>query len=121
LIAAAAACWRQAGLAQCDTQARRRTILAVPVVQEPELIAVDLRTYGEDDVADRIPTLSPDQLQRIYDRADFYLYSDEHARPSGASPYLAWAIAMAAVEVVDGHRRPLRWKRRKLKGIYPGC
>lgn len=93
----------------------------MPIVQEPELIAIDLRTYGEEEVARRIPTLSADDLQRVYDRADHYVYSDEYARPSGASPYLAWAIAMAAVEVIEGEARPLRWKRRKLKGIYPGC
>jgi hypothetical protein len=93
----------------------------VPVIREPEFIAIDLRTYGEDEVAARVPTLTPEDLERIYERADHYLYSEAYARPSGASPYLAWTVAMAAVEVMEGKQRPLRWKRRKLKGIYPGC
>ena len=93
----------------------------MPIVQERELTAIDLRTYGEDEVAARIPALADAELQRIHDRADHYVYSDEYARPSGASPYLSWAIAMAAVEVIEGQARPLRWKRRKLKGIYPGA
>jgi hypothetical protein len=91
------------------------------VFQEPALIAIDLRTYGEEDVADRITALSDEQLQRIYARTDHYLYSEKYAMPSGASPLIAWAVAMAAVEVIEGTERPLRWKRRKLKGIYPGC
>ena len=93
----------------------------MPVTRDPEFIAVDLRTYGEDNAAASVPGLSPDDLHRIYERADHYLYSDEFATPSGTSPYLAWAIAMAAVEIIEGKQRPLRWKRRKLKGIYPGC
>ena len=91
----------------------------MPVTTSRELLAIDLRTYGEDEVARRIGTLPEEQMERIFDRADDYLYDDENATPSGASPLLAWALSKAAVEVVEGNPRDLRWKRRKLKGVWP--
>jgi hypothetical protein len=51
----------------------------MPVIREPEFVAIDLRTYGENEVAERIPHLSPGELQRIYERAGHYLYSKEYA------------------------------------------
>jgi len=38
--------------------------------------------------------------------------------PPGASRLRAWAWSTAAVEVIGGKARPLRRKRRNLKGIY---
>jgi hypothetical protein len=92
----------------------------VPVVTSRELLTVHLRTYGEDAVATAALDADDAQLKAIFDRADHYLYSDEFAKPSGASPFIAEALSRAAVEVIEGTPRPLRWKRRKLKGIYPG-
>jgi len=76
---------------------------------------------SEDDVATAIGNASDEQLSEIGERADHYVYSDEYATPSGASPLLPWALARAAVEVIEGAPRDLRWKRRRLQGIYPGC
>lgn len=59
---------------------------AVPVWAPRELLIVDLRTYGEDAVADALSDADEPRLQQIFDRADHYLYSDEFAKPSGASP-----------------------------------
>ena len=92
----------------------------MPVTASPDLLAIDLRTYGENEAAERVLAMSPDQLERVYEQADHYLYSKQYATPSGASPLIAWALAMAAVEVVESRPRQLRWKRRKLKGIHPG-
>lgn len=92
----------------------------MPVWTSRDLLAVDLRTYGEDALADAVLTADEAQLEQIFDRADYYVYSDEFASPSGASPLLAFALARAAIDVIEGTPRPLRWKRRKLKGIYPG-
>ena len=92
----------------------------MPVETSREMLIIDLRTYGEDAVADAIASAPETQLSQVFDRADHYLYSDTFATPSGASPLLAEALARAAVEVIEGAARPLRWKRRKLKGIYPG-
>lgn len=87
----------------------------------PGLLVIDLRTYGEDEVAARISTLDNATLESIFVRAGEYAVSDEFAKPSGAGMLLAEALSRAAVEIVEGRARPLRWKRRKLKGIYPGC
>jgi hypothetical protein len=93
----------------------------MPILRSREMLIVDLRTYGEDDVAAAVGDATDEQLRQIGERADHYVYSDEFATPSGASPLLSWALARAAVEVIEGAPRDLRWKRRKLKGIYPGC
>jgi hypothetical protein len=94
---------------------------AMPVATTRELLAIHLRTYGEDAVADAVTNGDDGRLSRIFDRADHYLYSDEFATPSGASPLLAEALSRSAVEIIEGAPRPLRWKRRKLKGIHPSC
>ena len=85
------------------------------------MLIIDLRTYGEDRVATVLRDASDEQLRQIAERADHYLYGGEFATPSGASPLFSWALARAAVEVIEGVPRDLRWRRRKLKGIYPGC
>ena len=87
----------------------------------PELLAIHLRTYGEDEAAAKIPALDEETLQRIFDRAGDYAVSDELAKPSGAGVLFAEALSRAAVEVIEGRPRRLRWRRRKLKGIYPGA
>lgn len=92
----------------------------MPVSCTPEMLAVDLRTYGEDVLAESVLSAEPGVLERIFDRADHYVYSDEYARPSGAGMLLSKALALATIDVIEGQPRPLRWKRRRLKGIYPG-
>jgi hypothetical protein len=92
----------------------------VPVVTTRELLVVDLRTYGEEAVANALVDADEARLKEIFARADHYLYSDQFAKPSGASPLIAEALSRAAVEIIEGAPRPLRCKRRKLKGIYPG-
>lgn len=92
----------------------------VPIMTDAQTLAIDLRTYGEDELAARVATMSLDDLQPVFDRADHYLYLPELATPKGTSPLLALCLALAAVEIIEGQARPLRWKRRKLKGIYPG-
>ncbi|MGX6446673.1 hypothetical protein ACVU7I_01175 [Patulibacter sp. S7RM1-6] len=88
----------------------------------PEALAVDLRTYGEEELADRVAGMTEDELEPVFQRADHYVYHrPDLCSPSGAGPLLALCLSLAAVEVLEGEARPLRWKRRKLKGIYPGC
>jgi hypothetical protein len=76
------------------------------------MLAVDLRIYGEDNLADRVASMAREELQPVYDRAHDYLMSDEYATASGASPPISCCLAMAAVEHLEGYARPLRWKRR---------
>ena len=78
-----------------------------------ELLAVDLRSYGEDSLAAEIAKLPQERLEAIFERADDYLSSVQ-------STLLAKALALAAVEVLEGEPRELRRKRRRLKGVWPG-
>lgn len=79
---------------------------------KPDLLAVDLRTYGEDDLALRAAGLGEDEMQRIGERAGELILSV----PNGL---LAAALVRAAIEILEGVAREPRWKRRRLKGNYP--
>lgn len=93
----------------------------MPTSTTRELLVIDLRTYGEDAVAAAVMQANEQTLEQIFERADHCLYADELAKPSGASPFLAEALSRAAVEVIEGRSRPLRWKRRRLKGSIPAA
>lgn len=76
-----------------------------------ELLQADLRTYGEEELASRVPYLDDAAMRRI----------GEVALPHACTGMLiAKALALAAVEVLEGASRPLKRGRRRLKGIYPG-
>jgi hypothetical protein len=81
-------------------------------VDRPTL-AEDLWSYGEDDLAFLALELDDGELARVGVIAGRLLLSEEHAFASGASMLLAKACALAAVEVVEGHPRPLRRTRRR--------
>lgn len=83
----------------------------MPVSVKRELLEANLRTYGEDELAARISTLSEAEMQRIAEVADRHLYTPER-------PIIDKAVAMAAVEVLEGVSRALKRTRRRLKGIY---
>lgn len=73
---------------------------------------MDLRSYGEDELAARASRLTEDELTRLGTRAgELILF--------GRESLLAKAVALAAVEVMEGATRELRFKRRKVTGIYP--
>jgi hypothetical protein len=78
-----------------------------------EDLAQDLWAYGEDDLAVRALELSDLELGRVGATAGTLLLDDEHVTPSGASMLLAKACALAAVEVIEGTRRPLTRQRRR--------
>ena len=70
-----------------------------------------LRAYGEDAVADRIMALGQRRWRRIGDRAmEFACMEDT---PSGRLMLIDKALAMAAVEIIEGASRALKRKRRK--------
>jgi hypothetical protein len=81
------------------------------MIFEPELLAVDLRTYGEDELASKVPSLDSATLERIGRRAGELV---------ATTPLWATALVRAAIEILEGGPREPRWKRRRLKGIYPG-
>lgn len=78
-----------------------------------EDLAQDLWAYGEDELAVRALEFSDLEMGRIGVVAGRLLLDEEYATPSGASMFLAKACAMAAVEVIEGERRPLKRKRRR--------
>jgi hypothetical protein len=82
---------------------------------ERQTLAEDLWEYGEDELAHHALTLSDPDLGRVGVLAGRILLSDEYATPSGASPMLSKACALAAVEVVEGRRRPLARRRRRIR------
>jgi hypothetical protein len=58
-------------------------------------------------------------MEAIGERAAQHLYYGE-ARPSGDSMLIAKALALAAVEVLEGAERPLRRERRRPERDFPG-
>lgn len=61
----------------------------------------------------RAVELSDVEMGRVGVIAGRLLYDDEYATPSGASMLIAKACAMAAVEVMEGERRPLKRSQRR--------
>ena len=76
-----------------------------------DALAIHLRTYGEDDLAKRIASATDEVMAEVSERAWSCLPS---------SGLLALAVVRAAIAVLEGAPREPRWKRRRLKGIYPG-
>jgi hypothetical protein len=71
-------------------------------------VATNLRAYGEEAVASAVVRLSPSQIEQ------FERSAGSHA--ATGMPY-ARAVALAAVEIVEGAPRALKRKRR-LMHVY---
>ena len=84
------------------------------IVLSREHLAINLRTYGEDELAGRALSLSDVQMKEIGERA--FVYAS-----TGGVRLLAEAVTRATFDVLEGAPRDPRWRRRRLKGIYPGC
>ena len=67
-------------------------------------LVADLRAFDEDSVADAIPKLSDSELSRLFERAGVI---DQRENSSSRS------LCLAAVEIVEGKKRPLARKRKK--------
>jgi hypothetical protein len=76
----------------------------MPIHTTRQSLIDDLLAYGESAVADRISSISAEQMDRIADRADDYVTEN---------PLIAKALALAAVEVLEGEPRPLARARRQ--------
>ena len=74
-------------------------------------MSLDLRTYGEDALAQRVLSIDEETRRRIGEKAW------DHMPKSGL---LAYAVTCAAIEILEGGAREPRWKRRKIKGTWPG-
>ncbi|MDP9024147.1 MAG: hypothetical protein M3N13_02075 [Candidatus Eremiobacteraeota bacterium] len=77
----------------------------VSVSTDPEALAEDLREYGEFELAARIATLVPEQLEAIWTQGG--AIASQGTSVYGQLP-LRKALVVAAVEVLEGHARPLK-------------
>jgi len=57
--------------------------------------------------------VSGEQIALICAVAEKYVYDDRYALPSGASMLMSKAVALAAVEVLEGQERELGRRRRR--------
>jgi hypothetical protein len=78
-----------------------------------EDLAHDLWSYGEDGLAQQVESLPRDEMEAIFERAWYYAMAPEHAAPSGGGMLLSKALALAAVEVIEGRPRELERMRRR--------
>ena len=86
----------------------------MPIIAPRETIAWDLREFGEDKVASKLLEISDQDYRKIGERAFYYACQPANpANPNSKGIMMAKACALAAVEVIEGAPRPLRWKRRK--------
>ena len=69
-----------------------------------------LGDHGEDELADRALVLRNDELARIETLGSYYAFSED-ARTLGPSMSTERALALAAVDVLDGSGRELRHQR----------
>ena len=75
-----------------------------------------LLAHDEDDLAERVPLVTDEDLKRIGQRAGDYAFSAEHALPSGSSMGSLRAISLAAVDVLEGASRELHRKKAQRRG-----
>ena len=83
------------------------------IITTREALVRDLLSYGEEEIAARIPGLPNSAYLRIEVRSMHYACISE--KPNGPGMLLAKALSKAAVEVIEGGERELKWKKRKLK------
>ena len=70
-----------------------------------------LRAFGEDTAADKFMSLTEDRIRQIQERAMHYACQAD--TPAGRPMLIDKALAMAAVEVIEGASRALSRKRRR--------
>ena len=75
-----------------------------------ENVATQLVAYGEDSVAARFASASDEEFVRIQERA--FRYAIQPDTPSGRAMFLDKALALAAIEVLEGAPRALRRSKR---------
>ena len=78
-----------------------------------ETLASILRSHGEDDVAERAPSFTDDQMARIGTLGAYYAWSED-AFALGSGMGGTRALALATIDVIEGNQRDLR--RHHTKG-----
>lgn len=69
-----------------------------------------LLAHGESQLAERVPSLTDEDLERIGKGAGHYAFSREHGLASGTSMGSSRAISLATVDVLEGAPRELHRK-----------
>ena len=82
----------------------------MPVYTTRQNLIDTLLAYGEPALADRIPSISPEEMDGIADRADHYAFQ---------GMLFAKAVSLATVDVLEGRSRPLARTRRKFDRSKP--
>jgi len=77
-----------------------------------ETLGSMLRSHGEDDLADRTPSFTDDEMARIGTLGAYYAWSED-AFALGSGMGGARAIALATIDVIEGNQRDLRWHHSK--------
>lgn len=93
------------------------------VTDKRTLLQMSLRSYGEEELALRVVRLTDAEMRRIGEVAKQH-FAALRGLVSARGPsdrltrYYSKAESLAAIEVVEGTRRPLKRKRRNLKDIW---
>ena len=71
-----------------------------------------LRRHGEDDLAERAPSFTDDEMARIGTLGAYYAWSED-AFVLGSGMGGARALALATIDVIEKNQRDLRWHHSK--------
>lgn len=72
-----------------------------------DTLATMLRSHGEDDLAERVASITDDELTRIGRLGAYYAFSED-AMALGGSMGGTRALSLASIDVLDGTGRDLR-------------
>jgi hypothetical protein len=75
-----------------------------------------LLAHDEEELVERVPSVTDEELKRIGELAEHYAFSAEHAHPDGGSMGTSRASSLAAVDVLEGAPRELRLKEGQRLG-----
>jgi hypothetical protein len=77
-----------------------------------ETLASMLRRHGEDDLAERAPSFTDDEMARIGRLGAYYAWSEDAFNLGGGMGGTR-ALALASMDVIEGKQRDLRWHHSK--------
>lgn len=76
-----------------------------------EQLANMLPNHGEEDLAERVLTITDAELERIGELGAYYAWSEEAFELLGGSMGGARALSLATIDVLEGNMRDLRQTR----------
>jgi len=95
---------------------RLGNVCGVIHVQRSTLVRC-LSAHDENELLERVPSITDGELKLIGERADYYAFSGEDAKRNG-SMGISRAVSLAAVDVLEGASRDLkRWDGERDPGV----